>query len=673
MSEIIKKSSASAQDLWDVHIAGHRKLGNCPASFPKSIWESWQRSKEYGVDPYNIKDFKVDGAAYDHAIANNQELVDVTLPHIRSLYRYMVGSNYIFQLVSADGFILKTYTADRKILDLINAHGLSLLEGSIVTEQAIGTNSSGLCLHLKKPAEVRGEEHYQKGNHVFCCISAPIFDEGDLLGCLTLMCPKEDEQSFSGGLVRTVVEAIQSEIRLRKTSKEIALANQLMSAILKSQRDGILLVDQEFRVRYHNDQVIQYMRLEKHDIDGMYIRELVDMDTVPDVAKKARRGFAQMPMTVTNHVGKRCELTVQMVKSASLDGEEVFSISIRPLKESYSLINAVSGSHASFTFASMVRTSRVMERVVDQGIHAAESDSTVLIQGESGTGKELMAQAIHNASSRAGGPFIALNCGAIPRELIASELFGYEAGAFTGASRQGSPGKFELADGGTIFLDEIGDMSFNLQVTLLRVLQSMEVSRLGSKRTRKIDVRVIAATNMDLMESIRNHTFREDLFYRLNVLNISIPPLRARKEDIRALTEHFISMYSTSLQKSITGVTEEAMQYLQNYSWPGNVRELENTIERAINFASSDRITAQDLPEHMIRIEQIRPFEPIPVVEEPPVSRNYPTAEYRELVDLLTEYHGNVRRIADLKGIPLSTLYGKLTRYSLRAKDYKTL
>ncbi|MBQ9015471.1 MAG: sigma 54-interacting transcriptional regulator [Firmicutes bacterium] len=672
MSEPAGAGITTVERLWDEHILRRRTMRDCPEHFSKDIWESWRRSRDYGVDPHNRQDFRVDPGAYDRAMEKNRELVDVTTNYVLRLYRHMIGTNHIFQLVSPDGFILKTITADRKILDIINREGLSLLEGSVVTEEVIGTNSSGLCLYLQRPAEVRGAEHYQKENHLFCCISAPIFDGDTMIGCLTLMCPREDDQAFSGGLIRSVVEGIQSEIQMRKTNQEISLTNHLMDIILQSQQDGILLLDRTYHIRYHNEQVIRYLQLEEYDIDGRHLLELVDPKSLPEQIRSQKQGFPQMPLTIINNVGKRCDLTVQMSRSTFEDGEQVYSVSLKPLRESFSLINTVSGSHAAFTFSSMVRTSGIMVKAIDQGIQAAASDSTVLIQGESGTGKELMAQAIHNASSRAGGPFIALNCGAIPRELIASELFGYEAGAFTGASKQGSPGKFELADGGTIFLDEIGDMSFNLQVTLLRVLQNMEVQRLGSKRTRTIDVRVIAATNRDLKQAIRDHTFREDLYYRLNVLNISIPPLRSRREDIRALTRHFITMYNGSLQKSVHDVTEEAMRHLLSYSWPGNVRELENTIERAINFSTSDRITAEDLPEHIVYGEITEPASSFPS-EKSAAASAAPAGEYASLVQLLHEHGGNVKKIAEVTDIPLSTLYGKLTRYRLRAKDYKKL
>ncbi|WP_038818719.1 sigma-54 interaction domain-containing protein, partial [Pseudomonas syringae] len=204
-----------------------------------------------------------------------------------------------------------------------------------------------------------------------------------------------------------------------------------------------------------------------------------------------------------------------------------------------------------------------------------------LILGESGTGKELFAQAIHNASDRSSGPFVAVNCGAIPRDLVQSELFGHVEGAFTGSAKGGSAGKFELADGGTIFLDEIGDMSFDAQVSLLRVLQEGEVTRVGAKSSRQVDVRIIAATHRNLSQAVAEGAFREDLYYRLNVLNLTVPPLRMRREDIALLAQHFLDRCARSLRKSVLGLSAQALELLVAYSWPGNVRELENSIERA--------------------------------------------------------------------------------------------
>lgn len=250
---------------------------------------------------------------------------------------------------------------------------------------------------------------------------------------------------------------------------------------------------------------------------------------------------------------------------------------------------------------------------------ASETISTVLIRGESGTGKELIAKAIHSNSDRSNKPFVKVNCASIPENLLESELFGHEKGAFTGAI-QSKPGKFAIADTGTIFLDEIGDMPVSMQVKLLRVLQEREIESVGGITSRKIDVRVIAATNRDLEKMIKDGSFREDLYYRLNVLSINPPPLRDRKEDIPDLVEHFINKLNKKLNKTILGIKQDALDLLIDYSWPGNIRELENIMERAINLCDGDYIDSSYMPSYLkptkqknfnldIDLDNILPFE----------------------------------------------------------------
>lgn len=246
-------------------------------------------------------------------------------------------------------------------------------------------------------------------------------------------------------------------------------------------------------------------------------------------------------------------------------------------------------------FSNIIGSSGTLKEALLIAEKAARSTSTVLIRGESGTGKELIAKAIHNHSERHNKPFVKVNCAAIPENLLESELFGYEKGAFTGAVKN-KPGKFKIADGGTIFLDEIGDMPKSMQVKLLRVLQEKEFESVGGIKTQKVDVRVLAATNRNLEEMLQSGEFREDLYYRLNVITVSLPPLRDRKEDINLLTEHFIENLSVSLNKPINGISPESLDKLQKYHWPGNIRELQNVIERAINMCDGSIITLKDLP-----------------------------------------------------------------------------
>ena len=298
--------------------------------------------------------------------------------------------------------------------------------------------------------------------------------------------------------------------------------------------------------------------------------------------------------------------------------------------------------------------SREMKEVMSLVERFASSDATVLILGESGTGKELFAQSIHNASPRASRPFVAVNCGALPRNLVESELFGYEDGAFTGASRTGKPGKFELADGGTIFLDELGEMPMDAQVSLLRLLQNGEVTRIGGKSSRTVSVRVIAATNKNLEEAVRQHTFREDLYYRLNVFTLVLPPLRSRMSDIELLAEHFLLKFAGSLGKDVRGFTPGALALLRRYQWPGNIRELENVMERLANIVRHPLVSEEDLPPQMVTVRQ--PASPQGLLH---------SKEAETILETLRQTGGNIRAAAALLGVSRGGLYVKLRRLGI--------
>lgn len=300
-----------------------------------------------------------------------------------------------------------------------------------------------------------------------------------------------------------------------------------------------------------------------------------------------------------------------------------------------------------FTFGDIVGQSPAWVRVKEIGVKAARVTSNVLIIGESGTGKEVIAQAIHNASGRT-GPFVPINCGAIPKELLQSELFGYEPGAFTGAKKTGSEGKFEIANGGTVFLDEIGEMPVDMQVSLLRFLQDKTVVRVGGTTPRKVDVRIIAATNRDLDEAVKNGTFREDLYYRLNVITIKLPPLRERKEDIPLLVNSMVREVSNQLGIAPPRFDDDALEVLMQHDWPGNVRELRNIVEYAVVFAENGIVTRDCLPQRLIQ----------QTAEE--ATENLRELEFNHIKKVLSEYNGNVTQAARALGITRSTLYKKL-------------
>jgi two-component system response regulator HydG len=304
----------------------------------------------------------------------------------------------------------------------------------------------------------------------------------------------------------------------------------------------------------------------------------------------------------------------------------------------------------------MIGSSPAYRRMLSLVEQIADSSATILIQGESGAGKELVSRAIHERSGRRAGPFVAVNCAALPETLLESELFGYEKGAFTGAAGR-KEGRFELAHGGTLFLDEVADLSLVTQPKILRVLQEGEFERLGGTRTIQVDVRILAATNQDLAEMVKEKRFREDLYYRLNVITVRVPPLRERHEDIRLLAQHYLRVYAAKNGRKLDGFSNEALERLESYRWPGNVRELENLIERMVLLARKDRIDAEDLPEEIAGVKR-PPRDAILELIGTPLA----DVEQRLLDETLRITGGNKTQAAKLLGIDVRTVARKLER-----------
>ena len=313
-----------------------------------------------------------------------------------------------------------------------------------------------------------------------------------------------------------------------------------------------------------------------------------------------------------------------------------------------------------YRFENIITKSSKMQRVIELIKIVAKSNATVLITGESGTGKELVARAIHSQSHRQSKPFVAVSCAALPESLLESELFGHEKGSFTGAYAQ-KKGKFEFANGGTLFLDEIGEMSANVQVHLLRVLEEKEFTRVGGNEPIKVDVRVISATNKDLKRAIASGQFREDLYYRLNVVTIELPLLRERKEDIPLLAQYFLNKFALENQKEVAGFSPEATEFLLGYDWPGNVRELENAIERAVILAKDSLITIADLPQ-----------ENTSLARSALTGKNLKEMEKNHILNVLCETDGNYSEAARILGITRMTLYNKVRQYGLNVKKIYT-
>ena len=369
-------------------------------------------------------------------------------------------------------------------------------------------------------------------------------------------------------------------------------------------------------------------------------------------------------------IHKTLELRTFLQSMAELiAGKYIVSQNNITLQNTVSSLLESQSVHASFD--SIISRSTAMEKIKKRALQVASSNSTVLITGESGTGKGLLARAIHKESPRCSKPFVSVNCAAIPETLLESELFGYERGAFTGAEKNGKLGKFQLADKGTLFLDEIGDMPLHLQVKLLSCLQNRQVDPVGAVRPVDVDVRIIAATNKDLEEMIRQNQFREVLYFRLNVIPLYIPPLRERPEDISMLVQHIIMKFSMAMGKAVTGIEADAMDVLLSYSWPGNIREVENVIEYAINMEQSDTITVDSLPEKLVRKNKHVNSGSGTGMMHISLKTQLDSAEKQILRECLNQTGWNLegkRQAAEQLGISESTLYRRLKQLGLSKK-----
>ena len=433
--------------------------------------------------------------------------------------------------------------------------------------------------------------------------------------------------------------------------------------------DSLVVVDKDGYVQLLTRSFAEFLGVDKESSIGKHVTDVIENTRMHIVAQTGNNEVAEPQKIKKDYIIATRSPMLKQGKVIGAVGKVVFnnleqltalSKRLRSLKgelnKSKGIINA--RNKAYYTFDHLIGENQAFIEVKNQARKAAKSDSNVLILGESGTGKELFAQSIHNESWRSMGAFVKVNCAAIPAELIESELFGYEEGSFTGAKKGGKIGKFEIADGGTIFLDEIGELPLYMQVKLLRVLQEKEVERVGATGTIPVDVRIIAATNRNLKEMVAKRDFRLDLYYRLKVMELTVPSLMNRIEDIKILVEHFIEKYQKLMKKRVKGITDQSIYLLCRYSWPGNIRELENAIERALNMVDEGEfITPRHLPEEISGYKEQYPIRSLAeVIEE---------TERSTILTCLSMMDGNKSETAKRLGISRTSLYEKMNKYNL--------
>jgi PAS domain S-box-containing protein len=439
------------------------------------------------------------------------------------------------------------------------------------------------------------------------------------------------------------------------------LPYRFVHIILDSIADGVFTVDMDFKITSFNRAAERITLVSREEAIGKYCFDVFHANicqTGCALKKTMETGkdIIDLPVNIVNQEGKTIPVSISTALLRDEKGKIVGGVeTFRDLSTIEAFKKEIS---KHYTVQDIISKNHEIQKIFAILPDIAESDSSVLIQGPSGSGKELFARAIHNLSQRKKGPYVVVNCGALPDTLLESEVFGYVRGAFTGANRD-KAGRISLAEGGTLFLDEVAELSLPLQVKLLRFLQEKEYEPLGAVTTLKADVRIITATNRDLTEQKEKGRFREDLYYRLNVIKIELPPLSERREDIPLLVEHFINTYNLKMDKRIVGVADEVMNVLMNYSFRGNIRELQNIIEHAFVLCRGPIIELKNLP------QEIRQKEEVIRLELSSPSEKLRQAEVQIIKEALQKHNGNRARTAQELGINKSTLWRKMKKYNI--------
>lgn len=448
---------------------------------------------------------------------------------------------------------------------------------------------------------------------------------------------------------------------------------EILEAIVKNPNEAMIFIDEQGIIRIINQEYADFLGYQPEKLINRPIIDVVPQTRLLEVLQTGEPHYGDI-WTIR---GKKLAVTrLPIFKNGKIIGvigrtlfrDELplaleFAKKIKHMESELASYRAELDQQrqAKYNIDDIIGHTEKMLKLKEKIYKVAKTDSTILITGESGTGKELFAHAIHNASARRNRAFVRVNCTSIPTELLESELFGYDEGAFTGAKRGGKLGKFEIAHGGTIFLDEIGDMNQSMQAKLLRVLQEKEIERIGGTKPVSVDVRVIAATNRNLEEMIYTQQFREDLYYRLNVVLLHIPPLNKRKEDIKELIDYLIKKLNKRLGTAVSGLTEEALDLFIQYNWPGNVREMENFLEQAINLSEQNFLCPHDFPVLEKRLKKQLAGAP---AKQPvrPLQEVVRAAEKKAILNALSITNYNKKEAARLLGIHRSVLYRKLDK-----------
>ncbi|EEL87569.1 sigma-54-dependent Fis family transcriptional regulator [Bacillus cereus] len=588
------------------------------------ISESWYRCKQANVNPHMNKGQKIlSSNIFQDQKRKSEIFLDIAIPQIQNMRKTIDELQMMALLIDPDGYVL-SLSGNQQTLK--RAKHINFIEGVKWTEAAVGTNAIGTALEIEEAIMISGTEHYSVASHSWSCAASPIHnDDGKLIGVLDFSCPIEFSHPYMLGMVTSIAHAIERECSIRVHQNELHLIHRFLDVI-----DS----DEQVVICNHRDVIVSASKR---------VRERVC-------------NWSRMKLEDLIHNGLKSKLEVPVYSNDRMIGKCIYLKENKQanLFSNFPFINGI-------TFPGVIGTSSVFQHTLEEIKLVSPTDASVYVCGETGVGKEYVARAIHENSPRKNGPFIAVNCGSLPKELMESELFGYAEGAFTGARRQGYKGKFEQADGGTIFLDEIGEVPPEMQVALLRVLQERTVTPIGSSKEVPVNIRIITATHKDLLRLVEEGKFRQDLYYRLHVYPLYVPSLIERKEDIPYFIQHFCERkdWNVVFPKSICN------QFSQ-HTWPGNIRELLNVLER-IYILSQGREICEKQISFLLQTMMGNQHQ----LELQAENKTEHTLNFREkiqrdsMIEALEKTNGNVSLAAKLLDVPRSTFYKRMQKFRL--------
>lgn len=620
---------------------------------PEYILNSWKRSRLNGVSPYNLED---NGIIYygshDQIPKESRQLVKYK-DILRELSKIAEDNDFQFLFVDVK---LRAFHFDDELYNLFNQSKSSeiIFVGADCSEEKMGTTGMSAALEQNKYVQLIAAQHYKQEFHNTHCAASPVYThEGKKIGILNISSNNMSKIAESKLMLKVLLEVFKIRLKEENTllRKKVLLASQLDN----SKTDGVIMLDGKDDIVYYNEKTLELLNIVQSEDVKIHMSHYLEKLNLKDTSNN-REHFLQIS-------GNNIKFRFVDFQGFDEDSERIIIIS----KEDKSSISTKTSKRDEdlYDFESIIGKNIHITEARNFGIQIARTDLPILIFGETGTGKEMFAQAVHCSSNRREGPFVPINCGAIPLELVESELFGYESGAFTGALRTGKKGKIEAAEGGTLFLDEIESMPMTVQIKLLRALSSRKIVKVGGTSSVPIDIRIISATKKDLLKEADNDNFREDLYYRISTFTLNLPPLRDRIDDVAILLKHFMEQYCIQENYCAGKYSKEFLEALKKYYWRGNVREFKNVIQRAVVLAGDKgEIYIEHLPEKIRNSYTYKNTKDKlnEILNEKKYFNALKVGEEIIIEDVLKTTDYNINQSAKLLGITRSTLYKKIQK-----------